>query len=447
MAKRLAFAWWSIAKAIFARDWHEAADLIESHHWYRSPMGAWISSLVGFQLTREAVWHVNHSNFLVAWSQLQQAQLITRRYGDDWVRPHKNEVLEAAVARADAALTAGEIETSLSIVRDLTSQKILDQRVDKIARSAYLIRQSERLARYGKFNDAMAKLALASRQHPALDYLNDRIQQLAQQKLEFNALINELRDAQELADPSRIHQLELRIAELSPEADEILRVGEIEKPEVSTLQAKQPTTTPESLPSNFMLWIDGVGGFLICCGKSLWLGRYVDRSNIDIPLQSDLLRRHANLFATSDGYSLVGTANTTVAGRSCETPQPLVDGDSIHLNRHVELKFRRPDWRSTSARIDFVTGHRTVPWCDAVLLLNDRLTIGPSTQNHVCVREMTSEITLRIRGGRLEVEGGGEWLTVDNQMGCETLLLHPNSRLLTEKVAMQFETLNSYSSG
>ncbi len=447
MTKNKAVAWWSIAKAIFSRDWQEAAELIESHRWYHSPFGAWISSIVGFQLTREAIWQVHHSSFLVAWSQLQKAQLITRRYGDDWVRPHKNEVVEAAVARADAALTSGEIETSLSIVRDLTSQKILDQRLDKIAFSAYLIRQSERLVRHGKFNDAMAKLALASRQHPDLKYLNERIQQLAQQKLEFNDLINELRDAKEEADTCRVQEFARRIQQLSPEAAEISSPAELANSPGEALQSLQTPAAIGTLPSNFMLWIDRVGGFLVCCSRSLWLGRYVDRSNVDIPLQADLLRRHANLLKTDDGYSMMGSKNTKVAERSCETPQPLVDGDSIQLNPQIELKFRRPDWRSKSARIDFVTGHRTVPWCDAVLLFNDCLTIGPHLHNHVYVRELNSEITLQIRDGRLEVEGGGEWLTVDDRTSCETLQVHANSRLLTENVAMQFESLNSHSSG
>ena len=69
-----------------------------------------------------------------------------------------------------------------------------------------------------------------------------------------------------------------------------------------------PTRTSGSPPGSalaeqhagrrFLLWIDGVGGYLVCLGDEVILGQASSEYQVDIPIQADLSRRHAKISPT-----------------------------------------------------------------------------------------------------------------------------------------------------
>src|SRR5262245_32317806 len=64
----------------------------------------------------------------------------------------------------------------------------------------------------------------------------------------------------------------------------------------------------------FLLWVDAVGGYLVCCGGRVALGQAVPGNWIDIPIQGDLARRHATLARQPEGYVLSAEADVRVSG-------------------------------------------------------------------------------------------------------------------------------------
>ena len=119
----------------------------------------------------------------------------------------------------------------------------------------------------------------------------------------------------------------------------------------------------------FLLWIDGVGGYLVCLGDEVVLGQASSEYRVDIPIQADLSRRHAKISRLGDGYVIEPWQTTRVNGQVIRGKTLLSDGDEIDLAQAVHLRFRQPHALSASARLDFVSHHRTHPKADGVLLM------------------------------------------------------------------------------
>ena len=58
--------------------------------------------------------------------------------------------------------------------------------------------------------------------------------------------------------------------------------------------ARADTAGPKG---RFLLWVDAIGGYLVCLDDRILLGRAGPDSHADIPLMGDLSRNHATLVA------------------------------------------------------------------------------------------------------------------------------------------------------
>jgi len=137
----------------------------------------------------------------------------------------------------------------------------------------------------------------------------------------------------------------------------------------------------------FMLWIDGVGGFLVCEGPTVAVGRPGADSAADIPLMADISRRHALVHREGEHYLLEPVRSCRLGERRVERAVRLGDDASIELGddpaHAVRLRFRVPNACSRTARLDVVSPHRLAPHADGIVLLADTCLIGPAADDHV----------------------------------------------------------------
>ena len=96
-----------------------------------------------------------------------------------------------------------------------------------------------------------------------------------------------------------------------------------------------------------------------------------------------------------------------VDGRAIERSTTLADGRLIELGNGVRLRFRRPHPLSGTARLEFVSHHRTLPALDGVLLMADSCILGPGPQCHVVARDLTGEVVLFRKGAGLACRTAG----------------------------------------
>ena len=130
----------------------------------------------------------------------------------------------------------------------------------------------------------------------------------------------------------------------------------------------------------FLMWVDGVGGYLVCMADEVLLGQAIANSGADIPIVGDLSRHHATIARQGENYVIRPHATTRVEGRELTSPRCLRDGDEIELGPSFRMRFRQPHPLSATSRLDFLSHHRTQPATDGVLLMANSCILGPSTQ-------------------------------------------------------------------
>ena len=160
-------------------------------------------------------------------------------------------------------------------------------------------------------------------------------------------------------------------------------------------------------PERFMLWVDAVGGYWVCTGDEITLGQPVRSGMDDVPILGDLSSRHARIRRDGEGYLIEAIREVWLDGRPVERVAALADGSKITLGHAVKLVFRRPHALSGTARLDFVSHHRTQPSADAVLLMADACILGPGPHSHVVCRDWPHEIILHRQDEQIYCRSAG----------------------------------------
>jgi hypothetical protein len=143
----------------------------------------------------------------------------------------------------------------------------------------------------------------------------------------------------------------------------------------------------------FLLWIDGVGGYLICLGNRVTLGQAAPDAQVDIPIFADVSRHHATLTRDPEGYILEAVHKAQVNGLAA-TRTLLRSGDRVTLGSSCQFQFQQPVPVSASAVLKLVSGQRLRLAVDAVLLMADTLVLGQGPQAHVLLPDLRQPIIL-----------------------------------------------------
>ncbi len=184
---------------------------------------------------------------------------------------------------------------------------------------------------------------------------------------------------------------------------------------VTPARSEASTSGPTApLPKRFLLWVDGVGGYLVCLSPRVTFGQAVGDGPVDVPLYAELSRLHAEVFRDGEGYVLESAREVLVNG----TPAPrtvLRPGDRLTLGTTCQLLFHQPVPISPSARLELVSGHRLPLAVDGVILMAEALILGPGMQVHVPLPpEVPGNVVLYRGKGGLGVRAPGTF-RVDNR--------------------------------
>ncbi|MCR9291500.1 MAG: FHA domain-containing protein [bacterium] len=143
-----------------------------------------------------------------------------------------------------------------------------------------------------------------------------------------------------------------------------------------------------------ILWIDGVGGYLLIDKEEVVIGQANSSSAADIRIVGDVSRQAAAIRRSAGDYLLQPLQPTMVNGVAIDRPLLLNDQDEIRLGERVRVKFAKPNPLSGTASLSMESLHRFKPHVDGVLLMSDSCIIGPNTGSHVMCPTWTSELLL-----------------------------------------------------
>ncbi len=177
-------------------------------------------------------------------------------------------------------------------------------------------------------------------------------------------------------------------------------------------------SSPESRNKRFMLWIDGIGSFLVCLGERVTIGGPVQAGEAaDVSLLANLSRKHAAVVRIGEGYLLEAYAPVRVAARNVDERSVLNDGYEIELGSSVRLRFRLPTVLSATATLSFLSDHRPTHSVDGVVLLDETCLLGPGNENHIRCLDWPETVLLYRRDGQFFCKSRGDLFVANRRLG------------------------------
>ncbi len=190
----------------------------------------------------------------------------------------------------------------------------------------------------------------------------------------------------------------------------------------------------------FLLWVDAVGGYLVCLDDRIVLGRAGADSHADVPLMGDLSRNHASLIRNGEGYILHAEHASFINGKPVAKEGLLRDGDVIRLGSTVELEFRQPSPVSATARLSIVSRHRLPLAVDGVLLMAETCIVGAAPQAHIAAPALVHSVVLYRQAGSLWCRASGAF-DVDGRTCAARAPLTLQSNVLGDGFSFSLEPL------
>jgi hypothetical protein len=192
----------------------------------------------------------------------------------------------------------------------------------------------------------------------------------------------------------------------------------------------------------FLLWVDAVGGYLVCLDDCIVLGRAGSDSHADVPLMGDLSRNHATLTRNGEGYLLQAHHASFVNGKPVGDQAVLHDGDVIRLGSTVELEFRQPSPVSATARLSILSRHRLPLAVDGVLLMAETCIVGEAPQSHILASALKNPVVLYRQAGALWCRAVGAF-DVDGRTCASRAPLTLQSSVLGDGFSFSLEPLGN----
>ena len=376
---------------------------------------------------------------------------------NDLLRAEQADPAEPAAARLRQALTrlglaklralleAGEPARALEEAAQMRDRLVHPPELEPLQEAARDWVKAGELADRGEFAHALSLLERVGRLLPGSPAGLERFQNaFAQRHRTFSALVLQLHEAARAERWPEVLDVSERLLALAPEYAEARKVRSrawkaIEPVTVAGRTPKpcaEPATMTEAA-QQFLLWIDGVGGYLVCLGNRVTFGQATPESRVDIPLFADVSRLHAALTRDTEGYLLESFRPVQVNGRSVDRTL-LRSGDRVTLGTCCQFQFRQPVPVSASARIDLVSGHRLWLAVDAVLLMADTLVLGAGEQVHVAVPDLSTPVILFRQKDGLGVRHAGS-LLVNGRSCRDRCTLEPGATVKGDAFTLTLE--------
>ena len=439
--------------ALFCSE-HKLAD----YHHGRNVIGKLIRQLIDIANQRQS-----HGDLQSAWRALACADIVCLESDRDMLSREMNRFVELTIEHADHLLTVGKPNHATSTVHILSERRILDRRADQIKRVAKVLSNADQLAAQGRLNEAREELQIAAAQRPDLDYVKRRLESYQQQQSHLDGLQTELRRAITRSAWSDARNVSSEMLEIAPNfqvaidarkrCDQRLPGSQM----ITTLfrdensekrkTERQAKLMEEEIDSgihqkceSFLLWIDGVGGYLVCSGTSVMIGQAVPECGVDIPMLGDVRRRHAIIRRLGEIDTIEPLGAISIENNAVSEPRMLKHNQLIDLGHGVQLTYRRTHSLSTTARLDFTSRHRTQPWSDGVLLATDSIVLGRSSQAHVQCHNFPRDIVLFKDKGKWHCRVDGDFY-VNDQLKTKKSEIISNSRIHADDFSISLETI------
>ena len=427
------FAWLAIRQA---REALRQGRLEEAHRLLTQPAirehraaGELLAQLIRCHVD-QAERHLKHDDAEGAWRDLLLAeQLQTTEKGVENLR---QTLARLGLAEVRALLQAGETRRADEAIAKLRERRVRSSELQVLEEATRDWLQARDLADRGEFPLALDAVDRTRRRLPDRPCVLDQFAvDLERHRDNFPRMLARLHEAADAARWREVVELAEQVLAIAPHHAEArkARSRAWKAIEPVTVTMPSPSGSPngevlacDGLPTRFLLWIDGVGGYLVCLGGRLTFGQAIVDGHVDVPLVADVSRLHASLTRDAEGYVLEAVRPVQVNARDV-TRALLQSGDRVTLGASCQLQFHQPVPISATARLDLVSGHRLPLSVDAILLMADTLVLGSETQVHINVPDLKKPLVLFRQKDTLGIRHAGK-LNINGRKSGDRLVLN-----------------------
>lgn len=203
-------------------------------------------------------------------------------------------------------------------------------------------------------------------------------------------------------------------------------------------QHPQPSPEDASLPKAPILWIDGVGGFLLLEASEIVIGQAAPGNQVDLMVVGDLSRRAAVIRRSGEDHLLQPLQPLSVNDTKVDRATLLRDGDIVALSQRVMARYVRPNRLSVTARLEMLSRHRWQPSVDGVLLMGDSCILGPGSTSHVLCPFWTGDVVLFKHRGQWMCKSP-QPMEIDGKSVTGAVALEPGKRIRGFDFSMTLE--------
>jgi hypothetical protein len=166
----------------------------------------------------------------------------------------------------------------------------------------------------------------------------------------------------------------------------------------------------------------------------------VPDSVVEVPLLADLSRHHATIRRDEEGYTIEPLREAWLNDQHIGGLTWLNDSNVLRLGSALVMRFRRPHSLSATARLDFISNHRTQPSASAILLMADTCVLGPAPHSHVVCRDWPCEVVLYRQHGGLLYRSGAP-VSIDGRAAAQQGTLTSRSHVVGEEFSFSLEEI------
>lgn len=458
--------------------WEEAAQTLAADPLRQFLPAKRLSEQLARELVGRAGRRLEEGKSAAGWRDLDQAAGLG--VSESEIGQFRRLQIERRLSEVEKLVVAGEITAASRELTRMKGRGLRDRGHAAWEASVELIERSQRQTRRGEFSQAVETLRRAVARLPddatgAADQLRLESARLEQLSAEAHAAGEQLYAALAEANWGVVLSAASRLLELAPGHVEAQRARRrawrelgiaetaMHRRQRAVMAAKRPSDEPARRPAEstdhpgarvetdtmtashsggrrLVAWIDRVGGYLICLGDEVVLGRPDPAGGADIPLGADLSRRHAMIRREGEAYVVTPVGPTYLEGVRLTGPAVLQSDATIQLGDAVKLRFRRPHALSATAVLEVTSSHKTKPAVDGIVLMSESCILGPRSHCHVPCRHWSDDLVLFRQGEELLVRGG-QPLEVNGQSGVEQAAVVDQCRVVGDDFALGFEEI------
>lgn len=301
----------------------------------------------------------------------------------------KQTILSRVSSQANEYLTSGRIDLAeiiLGKINDIADDSI---EIRQLTDALCLCRLAASNLSMGKLRDAYNCLAKLRIILPEADWLKEALSEAQTAAQELDNL--------QTGPLGLISTGTFR----KPQADETIETEEIplERPE-QPQEKKSNMILNTSLPSKFILQIDGVGGYMAIRDSVVTMGPISSSDRPTIALMAQAHLPTAAIERHEQDYFLKSNEPIHIADRAV-SQKLLRDGDKIALDMRCRMKFNLPNAASSTATLMMSSARLPRPDINHIILMDREILIGPGLGNHVRTNDLSSTAALYSKNGNL----------------------------------------------